>query len=302
MTAPDLAPPRPDADNLRATGFMVAGMALFALEDFLIKRVSADMPLPQLLLVLAVGGTLVFAIICRAKGVPLFGPDLRDRLVMGRNISEAIASVAFVSSLALVPLSLASSILQMTPLLVTAGAALWLGETVGWRRWAAVLAGLFGVLVILRPGFAGFEPAALLCVLAAVMLATRDVISRRIPARIPTVQLALWAYCALTVGATILLATSPELSWSTPAAWRDLFLAMAVGVAAYLFLTTATRLGEVSVVIPFRYSRLIFALILGIVFLGERPDAATLIGAAIVVGSGLYALMRERRRKVRVPR
>ena len=206
------------------------------------------------------------------------------------------ATLCYVSALALIPLSLVSAILQATPIFVTMGAALWLREPVGWRRWSAVLVGLAGVLVILRPGLDAFEPLALLAVAGSVQLAIRDVVSRRIPAAIRSEQLSLWAYAFLAPAAALLAWLTTGAEAAAPADWGILALAVGVGAGAYMLLTTATRLGDVTAVIPFRYSRLIFALVLGIAFLGERPDAATLAGAAIVVGSGLYAWLRERRR------
>lgn len=288
----------PDGDdNLRATGFMVLSMALFATEDFFIKRVTAEMPVSQMLFLMSSTTAVILAFLCLRRGLPLFTRDILGPQVAGRNFCEAFASISFVTALSLVPLSLATSIHQVTPLLVTAGAAIWLGETVGWRRWTAVAVGLVGVLVILRPGLDGFEPAALLVLIAAIGLASRDVISRRIPSRITTLQLAFWAYVTLTLGTGVLWLIRSARVMPGLVTWLDLAAATGLGVVAYLALTTATRLGHVSTVIPFRYTRLVFALILGVVFLGERPDALTLIGAAIVVGSGLYALMRERARK-----
>lgn len=289
------------AENPRAIALMTLGMAGFALEDFLIKRVAAELPTAQILLVLSVGGALLFAALCRARGLPLFTGDLRNPLVAIRNIAEGVTSLCFVTALTLIPLSLVASILQATPLLVTAGAALWLGERVGWRRWTAVLTGLLGVLLILRPGVEGFRPAALLVVLTVVGLAARDLASRRIPARISTHQLAFWAYLSIAGASAALFVAHPRLSAGTPGTWIDLFLAIGVGVVAYGALTAATRIGDISAVVPFRYTRLVFAMILGMAFLGERPDWTTLTGAAVVVGSGLYAWARERRAWVSPP-
>ncbi|WP_375263562.1 DMT family transporter [Palleronia sp.] len=284
-------------DNLRATGFMVLSMAFFATEDFFIKRVTAEMPVSQMLFLICSTTAAILALLCLRKGLPLVTRDVLGPQVMGRNFCEAFATISFVTALSLVPLTLATAIQQATPLLVTAGAAIWLGETVGWRRWTAVAIGMAGVLLILRPGLEGFQPEALLVIVAAIGLAARDVISRRIPSRIATLQLAFWAYVALTIGTGLLWMIRSATTMPGLATWLYLGAATALGVIGYLSLTTATRLGHVSTVIPFRYTRLVFALILGMVFLGERPDALTLVGAAIVVGSGLYALMRERRRK-----
>lgn len=290
-----------DTDNLRAIVLMVGAMAAFAVEDFLVKTIAGAMPVGQIVFVLAAGGATVFAGLCLRRGTPLLSRDLRNPHVIVRNLAEIGATLCYVTALSMIPLSLVSAILQATPIFVTMGAALWLREPVGWRRWSAVLAGLAGVLVILRPGLEGFEPTALFAVAGAVNLAIRDVVSRRIPATIRSEQLSLWAYGGLAPAAALLAALTSGVTAAPAAAWAVLALAVATGAAAYLLLTTATRLGDVSAVIPFRYSRLIFALILGIALLGERPDTATLAGAAIVVGSGLYAWARERRRARALP-
>ena len=282
------------ADTARAIGLMVLGMAGFAVEDFLIKRVAGDLPLWLILLVAALGGAAIFAVLCRRDGLPLFTAALRHPLVIVRNLGEGIAAVSFITALTLIPLSLNSAILQVTPLLVTAGAAIWLGEQVGWRRWTAVGLGFAGVILILRPGLDGFRPAALLTVLASVGLAARDLASRRIPAHVRTLQLSFWAYLTLLPGAALVAVIAPGDPSGPPGAWVQLVLSVFAGALGYAALTTATRIGDVSAVIPFRYTRLVFALILGIAFLGERPDIATLAGAVIVVISGLYAWHRER--------
>ena len=284
-----------DSDNLRAIALMVAAMAAFAIEDFLIKSASVDFSGGQMLVVLSAGGAVIFAVMCRRARAPLTGPAFRHPLVIVRNLAEVGATLCYVSSLTLIPLSLASAILQATPIFVTMGAALWLREPVGWRRWSAVVLGLIGVLVILRPGLEGFRPAALLAVTATILLAIRDVASRRIPARISSVQLSFWAYASL-VPASCALAAFDGWEAAPAASWGLLLAAVGIGALAYFLLVGATRIGDVTAVIPFRYSRLIFALVLGIAFLGERPDLPTLLGAAIVIGSGLYALLRERRR------
>ncbi len=284
------------SDNLRAIAFMVAAMAAFAVEDFFIKRAATELPVGQILVVLSLGCSLIFAAVCRHRRAPLVSRELLHPLVVLRNLAEVAATLCYITSLALIPLALASSILQATPLLVTAGAAVWLGERVGWRRWGAVVVGLAGVLVILRPGLEGFRPAALLAVTATCGLALRDLASRRIPRRIDSAQLAFWAYVSLIPAAALLSAFGGGFVAGSRGAWLTVGLAIGVGALAYGCLVAATRLGDVSVVIPFRYSRLIFALLISFALLGERPDVATLAGAAIVVGSGLYAWLRERER------
>ena len=281
-------------ENLRAMVFMVLAMALFATEDFFVKTAALGMPAMQVLFALSLGGAAIFGAVCAARGVPMMTKDFGDRRVIARNLSEIVATVCFVTALSLVPLSLASAILQATPIFVTAAAAIWLGETVGWRRWAAVLVGLLGVLLILRPGLDGFRPPALLALIAAVGLACRDVVSRRIPRHVETVQLSFWAYALLVPVSGALMLVQGVETGADAAIWARVGIATLLGACAYAALTTATRLGDVSAVIPFRYTRLIFALAFGMIFLAERPDALTLLGAAIVVGAGLYAILRER--------
>lgn len=283
------------SDNLRAIAFMMGAMGAFAVEDFFVKRAALHLPVGQILLVLSVACAVIFAALCVRLRLPLFSRDLLHPLVLLRNLAEVLATLCYVTSLALIPLSLASAILQATPLLVTAGAALWLREDVGWRRWAAVGVGLGGVLLILRPGLEGFRPAALLAVLATCGLASRDLVSRRIPQRIASAQLAFWAFASLIPAALLLIVLTGGLRPATGEAWLLLGGAVTVGATAYGCLVVATRLGDVSVVIPFRYSRLVFALVISVLLLGERPDATTLAGAAVVVASGLYAWLRERR-------
>lgn len=284
------------SDTLRAIGFMVLSMAAFAVNDFFIKQVSGTLPQGQLLVLLAGGCALVFAVACGATGRPLVSAALRHPLVLLRTGCETGATFCYVAALALVPLALASSILQVQPIFVTAGAALWLGERVGWRRWSLVFAGLGGVLLILRPGLSGFQPATLLVVLAALCLALRDLASRRIPAEIASMQLAFWAFGFLWLSAVLLAVAQGVWAPVAPLQLAKIGGAVCGFVAAYVFLMGATRIGEVSAVIPFRYTRLIFAFFLAMVFLGERPDPATIAGVTIVVACGLAAWARERSR------
>jgi drug/metabolite transporter (DMT)-like permease len=190
-----------------------------------------------------------------------------------------------------------AALLQASPLVVVAGAALFLGEKVGWRRWASVLVGFVGVLVILEPWDAAFDPTGLLTVACVLVLAARDLSTRAIPARIGTFQVATWAYLGLVpAGAALMAGMGQGFVWPTPGQWAGLGGALVSGLFGYYAVVAAMRLGEVSVVAPFRYTRLVFALAIAMVFLGERPSGSTLLGAAIVVGSGLYAFARARKR------
>lgn len=287
--------------NLRGILLLTLAMAAFAIEDALIKLASGGLPAGQILLMLGVAGTPVFALWGMAQGQPVFSRHALNGRMWLRNGFEVVGSLGFVTALTLIPLSLASAILQATPIVVTAGAAIFLGETVGWRRWSAVLAGFAGVLLILRPGLDGFDANALWAVLGVVGLAARDLATRRMPPSLPTMVVATWGFVAVACLGAAMLAVSGGAV--TPDARSLAFVggALAVGIGAYWAIIEATRAGDVSAIQPFRYSRLVFALVIGGLVFGERPDLATLAGAALVIGSGLYTFARERARKRTLP-
>lgn len=280
-------------DNLRGSLLMVAAMAGFALEDVLIKQIASGVPIGQVLALIGCGGTLIFGTLALVNGKPVMSRDALLRVVVLRNLGEVVGSVTFVAALVLTTLSSASAILQATPLAVTLGAALFLGESVGWRRWTAVGIGFVGVLLIIQPGLAGFAPASLLAVVAVAALAMRDVCSRAVPTAISSFQLAAWAFMSLVPAglATMLAMSTPPVLPTPPDAMR-LGGVFVVGGLAYYALVGATRIGEVSAVVPFRYTRLVFALILGNLVFGERPDPLMLTGAALIVGTGIYTIWR----------
>lgn len=272
---------------------MVVAMAGFALEDALLKQMAAAVPIGQLLVMVGLGSGAIFGTLARFQGRPLFSPMLLNRPVMLRNLSEAFGSAFFVTALALTPLSSASAILQATPLAVTLGAALFLGEKVGWRRWSAIIVGFAGVLLVIRPGLEGFQPASLLAVAAVLTLAVRDLSSRLVPVEVASAQLAAWALLSLVPTGLVMLVvghTSPVVP-SAPDLLRlgGVFL---VGGIGYYALVAATRGGDLSTVMPFRYTRLVFAMIIAALVFGERPDALMLGGAALIVATGMYTIWR----------
>lgn len=272
---------------------MVVAMAGFALEDVLLKQMSSAMPVGQVLALVGGGGGLIFCLIAMTNGHAVLSRALFSRPVMLRNLSEAIGSTAFVTALALTSLSSASAILQATPLAVTLGAAAFLGETVGWRRWSAIVIGFAGVLLIIQPGLAGFSPTSLFALVAVVMLAVRDVCSRVIPAQVSSLQVAAWGFLSLfPAGLATLAITGTSAVAMAPGEILRLLFALVAGCVGYYALVASTRIGELSAVMPFRYTRLVFALVLGYLVFSERPDALMLAGAALIVGTGLYTIWR----------
>lgn len=295
MTNTVLSPDQARA-NLVGSLWMVAAMAGFAVEDMFLKSAAQSLPVGQVMVMFGLGGAILFWITARLRRETILAPQAFGRTMMIRNGFEVVGRLFYTLAIALTPLSATTAILQATPIVVVAGAALFFGETVGWRRWTAIIVGLVGVLVILRPGAESFDALSILAVLGMLGFAGRDLATRAAPPALGTSALGVFGFSAIVL-AGIAFSIWDGRPWRTPdaAVWGAVALAIAFGVGAYSSLTRAMRTGEVSAVTPFRYSRLIFGIGFGIVIFGERPDVATYAGSAIVVLSGLYILSRSRR-------
>ena len=272
---------------------MILSMAGFALEDLFIKLLSSHIPVSQILITLGFSGAAVFLITALLTRAPIMHKDLLNKPLIIRTLCELFAALFFVSAIALTPLSSASSILMATPLMVTIGAAVFFGEKVGWRRWTAVIVGFFGVLLILHPGFDSFMPASLLAVISTLFLAVRDLVTRAMRFEISTTTVSMYAFLACGISGFIAIPFYSAMVIPSSTQIMYLLSATLVGVLGYYAVVLATRKGDVSVISPFRYSRLVFAMILAIVVLSERPDFLTLSGAVIIVLSGVYTFIRE---------
>lgn len=283
--------------NLRGILLMIASMVLFAAEDAFIKLAAGHMPVGQVVLFIGLAGLPVYALAAARAGESVFQRRAFALPVVLRSVFELIGSLGMVMALALIPLATMSAILQAAPILMTAAAALFLGEKVGWRRWAAVLLGFAGVLLIVQPGGVAFDPNVLWAVLGVFGMAGRDLASRRMDPGVPTAVVASWGYVAVIAMGLGLMWQQGGGDWP-PSGTGSLMVAgaISVGLAAYWALIEATRAGDVVVIVPFRYTRLVFALALGALIFDERPTGTMLLGAALVVASGLYTLYRERRR------
>lgn len=273
---------------------MTLAMGLFALEDMALKAAARDIPVGEAAMLFGLAGLLGFALLARAAGDKALHPAITAPTMLLRSVCEVAGRLFWALAIALTPLSSASAILQATPLVVALGAVVFFGEMVGWRRWLAIAVGFVGVLLILRPGLDGFQPASIFAVLGMLGFAGRDLATRASPATMTTAQLGVLGFAMLAIAGAILWAVQGGGGWPTPAAGGWIGAATLVGVVAYGALTRAMRTGEMSVVSPFRYSRLIFAMILGVVMFREQPDALTLTGSAIIVGSGVFLLRRSR--------
>ena len=282
--------------NFRGAMLMVLAMGLFAIEDGFIKGLTDTIPVGQIIAITCLGGLIYFAIVFRIQGISLWHPEYLDRKVILRTLCDVGGSLCFVTSLSLIPLTTASAVIQATPLVVALGAALFLGQSIGWRRWIAIIVGFIGVMIIIRPGMEGFEPSTLFAVAGMLGLAVRDLFTRALNVSLTGSQLSIHSFTALIIASSAMMWIKGE-SVVMPDARESVLLlgCIIVGVMAYLALVAATRGGNAGIISSFRYSRMIFALIIGFVAFREVPDAPTIVGATIVIASGLFTLLRESR-------
>ncbi|MEX0278399.1 MAG: DMT family transporter [Ruegeria sp.] len=283
-------------NNVNGILLIVGSMAAFALEDMFIKHLSVTVPTGQILIALGLVCGLIFLIMAVATRKSVFDPLAWKPLPIARAATEAFGAITFVTALSLVELSTVAAVFQAMPLAVTMGAALFLGEHVGWRRWSAIGVGFVGVLMIIRPGLEGFQPESLFVVVSVFAIAARDLITRRLDVRIASSVVAFQAYIAVTLAGVVLMMMFAQPIVPLQSAQIGPFIgAIGFGVLGYYGIVTAMRIGEASALTPFRYTRLVFSIAAGMLMFGERPDLMTLAGAALIISSGMYTFLRERR-------
>ena len=272
-------------------------MAGFAVEDMVLKLAAVDLPAWQVLVSFGVLGALIFFVAARLRGEPVAPPEAFSTTMFVRTGFEITGRLFYTLAYIYAPLAFATIVLQATPLVVVAGAALFFGETVGWRRWAAVVVGFLGVALMIRPDANGVSLlAATFAILGMLGFAGRDLATRAAPLSLGPAALGVWGFLAILAAGIIWAFVEghpPVVPDPAGAIW--LSLAALFGAAGYTALTIAMRTGEISSVAPFRYSRILFGVGFGVLVFGESLDTPTLVGAAIVVGSGLYIVFRGRR-------
>ena len=285
------------AINRRGMLAMTGATAGFAINDAMMKLLVVDMPVSQ---IMVLRGLIVaaLALLWLAREGRLHAlPDIRRGSVLLRAGLEAAVVLVYMQALRTIPLGLATAILQATPLMITAVAAIMGRETVGFARWAAVVVGFMGVLMIVQPDAHGIEPAMLLAVITAVFVAARDLSNRAVPAHVPLFLIVFAASFANVLGGAVLSAAEVA-PWLWPDARQ---LALILGAAGFVLVSTALitlsfRGTEISAVSPFRYLGVPVALLLGLVIWGEAPNFWAGIGIGLVVAAGLFAMRDEARR------
>ncbi|WP_226629803.1 DMT family transporter [Alloyangia pacifica] len=282
------------SDNARGVLLMIGNMAAFTFSDACVKAIGDALPLSQVLVLRGfVASAFIFWLALRL-GALRHRPAPRDAaLMLLRGMAECGAAFFFLTALRNMPLANATALLQMVPLTVTLGSAVFFGEPVGWRRWLAIAGGFCGMLLIVRPGTEGFTAFSVYALLAVGAVTLRDLTTRRLSAALPSMQV------TLSSAVLVLLFAA---AWSLGEDWQPLDARLwglvlgtsALIVAGYTLSVMVMRVGEVGFIAPFRYTGLLWALLLGLLLWGEVPHPLTLLGAAVIVAMGSFTLWRER--------
>ena len=280
-------------DNLLGAALMTCCVLAYVLNDAVMKLLFADIDFFQAIFLrglVSLPPILILALMTKTLLQKYSAKN--QRLMIIRILAEIGTTVTFLTALKHMPLANVTAILQSLPLAITMAAAIFLGEPVGWRRWSAICVGFTGVLIIIRPGLAGFNSYSLLALAAVILLTVREISTRQLDNKVPTVTVALSTTLGITAFAALMLIGTE---------WADInFASLSLIIAAAAAVTVATllsvvamRTGDIGFVSPFRYTSLIGAIGLGILLFGEWPDGVTLLGAAIIAFAGIYSLYRE---------
>ena len=283
------------AENRRGILFMSASMALFIFNDGLTKYVSATLPAAQLIFIRGVLSILLVLAVAQALGaLPQVRMAATPRVLL-RAVIDAVATMLYLASLFHLPIGNATAINLASPLFMIVFAVLFLGEGISLTRALAIGAGFVGVLLVIQPRADAFNAWALVCLLGTLFHAARDLLTRRIPAGVPSILITL----STCVTVTLMSGAISLVEGWRPFTVRDvalLALAAAFLSGAYYFIISSMRVGEMSLIAPFRYTGLLFALVLGYLIWDEVPNALAWGGIALLIGSGLYLLMKDVRR------
>lgn len=275
---------------------MTLAMAGFAFEDAIIKQLSFDMPISQILVLTGGAGAAVFGCLALSQGQSLFAAQLANQRFVLRNLGEMVAAIFFVSALVYGSLSAASAIIQAVPLIVALGGALFLGQSVSLRQWLFIGIGFAGVMMIIQPGTDGFNPATLLAVMTAFALAMRDILTRSLSDSINPLTTSFWAFLSLHIAGWICWPLFGAFTAISLLQWGLIAASTIAAAGAYFLLVLATRTGDVAAIAPYRYSRIVFAFALAAVWFDEPITWPVVVGAVLIILPGLSSGVERLRR------
>ena len=280
--------------NSKGIILMLISMASFAVGDTFVKISGAFLSPAQIMFFLIAGGLIIFTIIAKSKGENLLDRRACSSVLIIRYCAEMVGLVAMIIGLTKIPLSVVGTVTQASPILVAAGAVIFFKEVISWRRWTSIFIGFVGVVLVIQPGGQNLDYAVIWAVVALIAFSIRDIVTRLTPPDIPSSSIATFTMIAAFPFTTAWVFLSGEKFFPPEMDWAVVSSMIILGSFGYLLLITSLRLGELSAIMPFRYSRIVFLLILGFLVFGERPTASMLIGATLILISGVYIMWREK--------
>ena len=284
------------SENFKGAALMSGSMAGFVANDAFIKLVGPEIGLFQTIFVRGLFTVALLGVLAWLTGAFRHLPGRGDlRLISMRTVAEIGATLAFLTALFHMPLANVTAILQVLPLTIALAAAIFLGEPIGRRRIGAILVGFIGVMIIVRPGAADFNTYAILGLVAVACVTLRDLSVRRFSPQVSSMLVAFITAVVVTVMGGV--GTLVQGEW-TPLGSRELIFLICAAVfifMGYYCSVAAMRVGEVAVVATYRYSVLLWAVLLGWWVFGDLPDIWTILGMALIAGAGLFTMWRETR-------
>lgn len=288
-------PPTPFRENLRGIVSVSACNLLFLINDAFLKVANEELPLTQILFLRGLLVTPMLVVLAIATGAHRHVALLANWSLFWRTLAEVFAALLFLQALFRIPIANANAILQIVPLMITAAGAVFLGEYVGWRRWTAIVIGFIGVMIVVRPGLEGFDAFSLYAVASMFFITLRDMTTRTMPAGLPALLVAVVTGAAVGLSGPVFAVALGE-QWMTPSWWSIglIFCSSLFLIGGYLTAVDYMRHGDISVVAPFRYSVIVFAMIVGYIVWREVPDLLMLVGTGVIIATGVYTFHRER--------
>ncbi len=296
---------RPGDRTRLAIALTLSVMLAFAVMDGLTKILSQTLAIPQILwfrsIVFAFLAVTMLRFTAATKGRPIrdIAASKRPWLQFTRAVLLVVESGLYMLAFSLLPLADVHAVGAVSPLLVVALSVPFLGESVGWRRWAAVAVGFLGVLTIVRPGLTAIHPATLITLVAAALWAIYQIMVRLVSRVDSNETTSLWT-ALVGLGASSLVGATSWV-WPTPMGWALLVAVALLGAYAHITLITALGMTEPSLLQPFSFTLFVWAIVVGYALFGDVPDVWTLIGASLIIASGLYAWHRQQVRATSRP-
>lgn len=285
------------SDNLRGAFVTSLTVFTFALNDALMKTILMSAPLYQTIFLRGILVMPILIFLTWRFGQMTTRLDPADKtIIIQRSLLEAVLTFLFVIALSKLPLAVLVVIMQSTPLALTACAAIFLNEEVGWRRWLATIVGFIGILIIVQPGTEGFDGNTLYAVAAMICLVIRDMLTRKMSSNVPPLFAVMWTAIATAIMAALFIPFTPWLALEI-STYGLLFMTCFTIISAYLLSVFMMRIGDVGFVSQFRYTGILWAVLLGIFLFDEKPESTTLIGATLIIVTGVYSISRERKKK-----